>query len=176
MILDPNTAHPCLILSDDLTSLHYSSLPLGVPDNPERFHMSAEVVGMTGLGSGSHCWEVETGSNEDWILGVVSESVPRAAEALARPENGYWTLCLRNEEYRAMTSPPTLLAVARKPQRVRVQMDWDKGEVSFFDSTDRDAALYSFSQTNFTERVFPYFYTQSKHPLRILNDEKQCFG
>ncbi|XP_062305901.1 E3 ubiquitin-protein ligase TRIM35 [Osmerus eperlanus] len=176
VILDPNTAHPCLILSDDLTSLHYSSLPLGVPDNPERFHMSAEVVGTTGLGSGSHCWEVETGSNEDWILGVVSESVPRAAEALARPENGFWTLCLRNKEYRAMTSPPTLLAVARKPQRVRVQMDWDKGEVSFFDSTDRDAALYSFSQTKFTERVFPYFYTQSKHPLRILNDEKQCFG
>lgn len=173
VILDPNTAHPCLTLSDDLTSICYTSTPMGLPDNPERFHLSAEVLGMTGLGSGSHSWEVETGDNDDWILGVASESVPRMEEVSARPENGFWTLCLRDGAYRAMTSPPTPLAVAGKPQKVRVRLDWDKGQVSFFDSTGHDdAALYSFS-IKFTGRVFPYFYTQSKHLLRILHDEKR---
>ncbi|KAM9472256.1 zinc-binding protein A33 isoform 2-T2 [Salvelinus alpinus] len=170
--LDPNTAHPCLFLSHDLTSLQYTSQPHRLPDNPERFHMSAEVLGMTGLSSGSHCWVVDTGCNNDWILGVACTSVTRNAEVQARPENGFWTMCLRDKEYRAMTSPPTAMTVTEKLKRVRVQLDWDKGQVSFFDPADDDTPLYSFSH-KFTEKVFPYFYTQSKHPLRIL-PERTC--
>ncbi|XP_071385901.1 zinc-binding protein A33 [Centroberyx affinis] len=164
--LDPNTAHPCLILSDDLASLRYTSQPNCCPDNPERFHMSAEAVGMTALGSGSHHWIVETGSNQDWLLGVASSSVPRNAEVSARPENGFWTLCFRDGEFRAMTSPPTPLTVSGKPDQVKVQLDYDKGTLSFFDPVD-DTLLYAFTHT-FTETLLPYFYTQSNHPLRIL--------
>lgn len=167
--LDPNTAHPCLILSDDLTSLHYSKEPSCCPDNPERFHMSAEVVGMTTLGSGSHRWVVETGSNQDWLLGVASSSVPRNCEISARPENGFWTLCFRDGEFRAMTSPPTPLTVSRTPQQVKVQLDYNKGTVSFVDSAD-DTLIYAFTDT-FRETLLPYFYTQSSHPLRILPEK-----
>lgn len=164
--LDPNTAHPCLILSDDLTSFHYSRQPSCCPDNPERFHMSAEVVGMTTLGSGSHHWVVETGSNLDWLLGVASSSVVRNVELAARPENGFWTLCFRDGELRAMTSPPTALTVSRMPKQVEVQVDYNKGTVSFFDRAD-NMLLYTFTHT-FTETLLPYFYTQSSHPLKIM--------
>ncbi|XP_071254985.1 zinc-binding protein A33-like [Salvelinus alpinus] len=170
--LDPNTAHPCLFLSHDLTSLQYTSQPHRLPDNPERFHMSAEVLGMTGLSSGSHCWVVDTGCNNDWILGVACTSVTRNVEVQARPENVFWTMCLRDREYRAMTSPPTAMTVTEKLKRVRVQLDWDKGQVSFFGPADDDTPLYSFSH-KFTEKVFLYFYTQSKHTLRIL-PERTC--
>ncbi|CAN9505628.1 unnamed protein product [Ophioblennius macclurei] len=163
--LDPNTAHPCLILSDDLTSFHYSRQPTSCPDNPERFHMSAEVVGMTTLGSGSHHWVVETGSNLDWLLGVANSSVPRNVEVQARPENGFWTLCFRDGELRAMTSPPTMLTVSRTPKQVEVQVDYNKGTVSFFNQTDH-TLIYAFTHT-FTETLLPYFYTQSSHPLKI---------
>ncbi|XP_008293319.1 nuclear factor 7, brain [Stegastes partitus] len=167
--LDPNTAHPCLILSDDLTSLHYSKQPSCCPDNPERFHMSAEVVGMTALGSGSHHWDVETGSNHDWLLGVASLSVSRNAEIAARPENGFWTLCFRDGELRAMTSPPTPLTVSRTPKQVTVQLDYNKGMVSFLDPTD-NTLIYTFTNT-FTEPLLPYFYTQSSCPLRIMPEK-----
>ncbi|KAG8006897.1 Zinc-binding protein A33, partial [Nibea albiflora] len=167
--LDPNTAHPCLILSDDLTSFHYSKQPSCCPDNPERFHMSAEVVGMTSLGSGSHHWVVETGSNQDWLMGVASLSVPRDVEISARPENGFWTLCFRDGELTAMTSPPTALTVTRTPKQVKVQLDYNKGTVSFFDPTD-DTVIYAFTDT-FTERLVPYFYTQNSHPLRIMPEK-----
>ncbi|XP_028310724.1 nuclear factor 7, brain [Gouania willdenowi] len=167
--LDPNTAHPCLILSDDLTSFHYTKQPTCCPDNPERFHMSAEVVGMTTLGSGSHHWVVETGSNQDWLLGVVSSSVPRDTDILARPENGFWTLCLRDGEFRAMTSPPIVLTVSRTPEQIKVQVDYNKGMVSFVDHAD-DTLIYSFTDT-FTETLLPYFYSQSSHPLKIIPEK-----
>lgn len=169
VILDPNTAHPCLILSDDLTSLHYSKPHTGCPDNPERFHMSAEVVGMDALGSGSHHWIVETGSNQDWLLGVASLSVPRNSEVCARPENGFWTLCLRDGEFRAMTSPPTPLTLTRVPKQVKMQLDYNKGTMSFFDPAD-DTLIYAFTHT-FTETLLPYFYTQNSHPLTIMPEK-----
>ncbi|XP_023133744.2 nuclear factor 7, brain [Amphiprion ocellaris] len=167
--LDPNTAHPCLILSEDLTSLHYSKQPSCCPDNPERFHMSAEVVGMTALGSGSYHWVVETGSNHDWLLGVASLSVSRNAEIPARPENGFWTLCFRDGEFRAMTSPPTPLTVSRTPKQVKVQLDYNKGLVSFLDPAD-NTLIYAFTDT-FKEPLIPYFYTQSSLPLRIMPEK-----
>ncbi|KAL6103046.1 uncharacterized protein ACO6RY_02536 [Pungitius sinensis] len=167
--LDPNTAHPCLILSDDLTSLHYSNQQSCCPDNTERFHISAEAVGTTPLGSGSHHWVVETGSNQDWILGAASSSVLRNSEISARPENGFWTLCFRDGEFRAMSSPPTTLSVTRAPEQIKVHLDYDKGTVSFFDPAD-DILIYAFTHT-FTETLLPYFYTQSSHPLRIMPEK-----
>ncbi|XP_040917618.1 nuclear factor 7, brain [Toxotes jaculatrix] len=167
--LDPNTAHPCLILSENFTSLHYSKQPSCCPDNPERFHISAEVVAMTPLGSGSHHWVVETGSNQDWLLGVASLSVPRNAEITARPENGFWTLCFRDGEFRAMTSPPTPLTLSRMPEQIKVQLDYNKGTLCFCDPAD-NTVIFAFMHT-FTETLFPYFYTQSTHPLRIMPEK-----
>ncbi|CAL9693208.1 unnamed protein product [Knipowitschia caucasica] len=166
VILDPNTAHPCLILSDDLTSLHYSRQPLSCPDNPERFHMSAEVVGMLSLGSGSHHWTVEIEGNQDWLLGVASLSVPRNCEVTARPENGFWTLCYRDGEFLVMTSPPVPLTLSKNPKQIKVELDYNKGILSFYDAVD-DTLLYTFTQT-FKEALLPYFYTQSSRPLTIM--------
>lgn len=163
VILDPNTAHPCLTLSDDLTGLHYNTPNKCLPNNPERFHISAEVLGSS-LG---FSWEVEVGENEDWILGLASERVKRDKEVSARPENGFWTICLRDGQYRAMTSPPTALTLEKKLQRVRVQLNRDKGEI-IFSNPACEEILYTFKHA-FTEKLLPYFYTQSKHPLRILS-------
>ncbi|XP_042575747.1 zinc-binding protein A33-like [Cyprinus carpio] len=167
VILDPNTAHPCLALSDDLTSLHYSTPNQVLPSNPERFHISAEVLGCTTFSSASHGWEIEVGENEDWILGLASECVKRDQEVPARPENGFWTICLRDGQYRAMASPPTAIKVEEKLQRVLVQLNWDKGEVLFSNPSHQEI-IYTFKHV-FTEKLLPYFYTQSKHPLRILS-------
>uniref|UniRef100_A0A673L8N9 Uncharacterized protein n=1 Tax=Sinocyclocheilus rhinocerous TaxID=307959 RepID=A0A673L8N9_9TELE len=165
VILDPNTAHPCLTLSDNLTSLRYSTPNQGLPSNPERFHIS--VLGCTAFSSASHSWEIKVGDNEDWILGLASDSVKRGQEVPARPENGFWTICLRDGQYRAMSSPPTALKVEEKLQRVSVQLNWDRGEVIFSNPLHQEM-IYTFKHV-FTEKLLPYFYTQSKHPLQILS-------
>lgn len=131
--------------------------------------MSAEAVGMTALGSGSHQWVVETGSNQDWLLGVVSLSVSRKAEVSARPENGYFALCFRDGEFRAMTSPPTLVDIKKNPKQIKVQLDFNKGILSFSDPED-EKLIYEFTHT-FVEAVLPYFYTRSSFPLRIMPEK-----
>ncbi|KAK1784768.1 hypothetical protein P4O66_003439 [Electrophorus voltai] len=164
--LDPNTAHPCLSLSEDLTCVRYMSPSRSLPNSPERFRISAEVLGSVAVAGGTHTWEVEVGGSKDWIVGVASASVRRDAEVAARPENGFWTLCLRDGTYRAMASPPRTLLVGRKLRRLAVRLDQDAGQVSFSSPSDGHI-LHVFTHT-FTEKVLPYFYTQSDRPLKIL--------
>ncbi|XP_058880795.1 zinc-binding protein A33-like [Acipenser ruthenus] len=170
--LDPNTAHPALILSEDLTSVRYSKERQQLPDNPERFDSCVCVLGSEGFTSGKHCWDVEVGNKTDWDLGVTKESNQRKGKMTLNPGKGYWSLALRDgDQYWALTSPQTRLTVEKKPQKIRVQLDCDGGEVAFFDSSDM-RPLYTFKH-RFTDRMFPYFSPclnkdwKNSAPLRV---------
>ncbi|KAJ8377790.1 hypothetical protein AAFF_G00251090 [Aldrovandia affinis] len=72
--LDPNTAHPNLSLSEDLTSVRLRDENKQVPDNPERFDLGKYVLGSEGFSSGRHCWDVEVGDVRYWAVGVAEDS------------------------------------------------------------------------------------------------------
>ncbi|XP_064197209.1 E3 ubiquitin-protein ligase TRIM35-like [Anguilla rostrata] len=165
--LDPNTAHPLLSLSEDLTCVRRCGESQQVPDNPERFDWWRSVLGSEGFSSGRHCWDVEVGNGGSWEVGVAKESISRKGAVGLYPAGGVWGLRQHFGEYAARTSPPTALTVRRKPQRVRVQLDWDRGEVSFSDPSD-NTPLYTFKHS-FTERVFPFFWPGSLQicPLKV---------
>ncbi|KAJ8335178.1 hypothetical protein SKAU_G00408170 [Synaphobranchus kaupii] len=153
--LDPNTAHPELSLSEDLTRVRYSGVRQQVPGNPGRFYRRCCVLGSEGFSSGRHCWDVEVGDDYFWAVGVAKESIGRKGVFPLKPGGGVWSIWHYKSKYRALTSPHTALTVQRKLQRVRVQLDWDGGEVSFSDPSD-NTPLYTFKHS-FSERVFPLF-------------------
>ncbi|XP_035856022.1 E3 ubiquitin-protein ligase TRIM21-like [Sander lucioperca] len=157
--LDPDTAHPKLIMSDDGKQVNDSDVTKNLPDNPERFSDCACVLGKQSFSSGRFYFEVQVKGKTKWALGVVRESINRKGFITLSPEDGYWTIWLRNgNEYQAAADPSVLLSLKSPPQKVGVFMDYEEGLVSFYD-VDAAALIYSFTGCSFTEKLFPYFYT-----------------
>ncbi|XP_070683577.1 E3 ubiquitin-protein ligase TRIM21-like [Pempheris klunzingeri] len=155
--LDPDTAHPKLILSDDGKQVSVSDVRKKLPDNPERFSKCIIVLGEQSFSSGRFYFEVQVKGKTDWDLGVARESISRKENIILSPEDGCWTVWLRNgNEYKALENPPVLLSLRSQPQKVGVFVDYEDGLVSFYD-VDAAALIYSFTSCSFTEKLFPYF-------------------
>ncbi|KAM6977434.1 E3 ubiquitin-protein ligase TRIM35-like [Aplochiton taeniatus] len=154
VILDPNTANTCLSLSDGLTSVKLTSPWEKVPDNPERITKYSSVLGSEGFSSGQHSWEVEVGDHPYWNIGVAKESADRKGEPHASPDHGIWVIWQRSGKY--TNGLGQTVTVKRSLQRIRVQLDYDRGKVSFYDPEDM-TPIYTHKDT-FTEKLYPYFY------------------
>ncbi|XP_029915565.1 tripartite motif-containing protein 35-like [Myripristis murdjan] len=152
VILDPNTANGSLSLSDDLTSVRRGDTVQKLPDNPERNTKYANVLGSEGFSSGKHSWEVEMGDHPSWTIGLAKESLDRKGEGPASPKYGIWCLKHHRGTY---TNGLNKTVTEKSLQRFRVQLDYDRGEVSFYDSEDK-THIYTYRDT-FTEKLHPYF-------------------
>ncbi|XP_050956735.1 E3 ubiquitin-protein ligase TRIM35-like [Labeo rohita] len=155
VILDPNTAYADLVLSDDLTSVRNSEHSQPLPDNPERFNGYFCVLGSEGFNSGTHCWDVEVKESSIWSLGVTTASNQRKG-------NSFFNTNVWFVQY----GLPELggFHVKQDLERVRVDLNYNRGTVSFSDPVT-NTHLHTFT-TTFTDTVFPFFCTAKS--LRIL--------
>ncbi|KAI4786111.1 hypothetical protein KUCAC02_037341 [Chaenocephalus aceratus] len=155
--LDPDTAHPNLILSDDGKQVKHGDVRKNLPDNPERFDYSHCVLAKQSFSSGRLYYEVQVEGKTKWDLGVVRESINRKGDITASPQGGYWLIVLRNgNEYKARAVPRVHLSLKSQPQKVGVFVDFEEGLVSFYD-VDAAALIYSFTGCCFREKLYPYF-------------------
>ncbi|XP_036452744.1 E3 ubiquitin-protein ligase TRIM39-like isoform X2 [Colossoma macropomum] len=151
--LDPDTAHPELILSDDGKRVTCGNTKQKLPKNPKRFDYDLSVLGKEGFSSGRFYYEVQVSGKTEWDLGVTSESSNRKGDITASP--GYWMVWLRNEtEFIAADFLPVPLSLKQAPQKVGVFVDYEEGLVSFYDVKAR-SHIYSFTGQSFTEKIYP---------------------
>ncbi|XP_039464473.1 E3 ubiquitin-protein ligase TRIM21-like [Oreochromis aureus] len=155
--LDPDTAQTNLILSDDGKQVHCGDVRKNLPDNPERFSDCVMILGEQSFSSGRFYFEVQVKGKTKWDLGVARESINRKGKITLSPQNGFWTVVLRNgNEYIACADPPVRLFLLPGPEKVGVFVDYEEGLVSFYD-VGAAALIYSFTGCSFTHKLHPYF-------------------
>ncbi|XP_055464006.1 butyrophilin subfamily 1 member A1 isoform X2 [Psammomys obesus] len=166
--LDPDTAHPHLFLYENSKSVRLEDSRQILPDTPERFDSWPCVLGRETFTSGRHYWEVEVGDRTDWAIGVCRENVVKKGFDPMTPDNGFWAVELYGNGYWALTPLRTPLRLAGPPRRVGVFLDYDSGDVSFYNMSD-GSLIYTFPSISFSGPLRPFFclWSCGKKPLTI---------
>ncbi|XP_060128119.1 E3 ubiquitin-protein ligase TRIM58 isoform X2 [Zootoca vivipara] len=154
---DPDTANPYLLLSDNQLCVQVGDQKQDLPKSLSRFETCTCLLGCQQFTTGRHYWEVCVESKTSWTLGVCRESVSRQGIFTPSPATGFWTVWLRNgNEYAALTSPLTELALRARPGAIGIFLDYDAGEVSFYNA-DNGSHIFTFADS-FSGPLRPYFY------------------
>ncbi|XP_078501896.1 E3 ubiquitin-protein ligase TRIM39-like isoform X1 [Lissotriton helveticus] len=163
LMLDPETAHPSIIVSDDLKNATCMLENEDLPNTPKRFDTSPCVLGTEGFTVDIHFWHVEVDfSSSIWALGVATKSVRRKGPLYLTPEEGVWALEFDQDHFQIHTSPESWdqLPHHGNVSCIGVFLDCDCGQVSFY-SADTMSLIHTFSHT-MNEEVFPFFYLGSE--------------
>ncbi|KAE8285677.1 Nuclear factor 7, brain [Larimichthys crocea] len=176
--LDPDTAYPSLIVSEDGKQVTTGEKKRNLPNKPQRFDHVLNVLAKEGFSTGKFYYEVQVKDKTQWDLGVASKSINRKGDIRLSPKNGYWTIWLRKgNEFTANDSPAIDLHVSEIPQKVGVFVDYEGGQVSFYD-VDARSCIFCFTGCNFTEEVFPLFspsaYDGGKNSAPLVITPVKC--
>ncbi|XP_006875723.1 PREDICTED: butyrophilin subfamily 1 member A1-like [Chrysochloris asiatica] len=157
--LDPQSAHRDLAVSQDNMSVTWKDNHENLSDD------SCSVWGTKGITSGRCYWEVEVrgGDTSEWAVGVCREAVDRDGWFKESPEKGFWVVGNFSDGFCACNNPDTLLTLRQIPCQVGVFLNYDGGDVSFYNMTD-GSHIFSFSQVSFSGILFPYFMIRSGTP------------
>ncbi|XP_068520350.1 butyrophilin subfamily 1 member A1-like [Anas acuta] len=169
--LDPDTAHPMLVLSQDNSSVRRETERQQVPKAPERFDTRCCVLGCEEFREGRHCWEVELegekGKCSSLAVGVARASLKRKGWINMSPEEGIWAVQYYEGELMSLTSPPKPLYLSPVPTRIWVCLDCTQGQVSFINA-DNGVEIFIFTDVFLKgESMRPWFFLGTNAQLYL---------
>lgn len=180
VLLDPDTAHPLLILSDNMKEVRYgmgAGLWANQNLNPNMFTEHLAVLGQQGFSSRRFYFEVLVGDKTEWCLGVATASLQRREGFARTPDCGLWAIWFLGDKFETFSFPDMPVHLG-KVERVGVFVDYDGGEISFYD-VQSSTPIYSFTECFFTEELYPYFnpcdneYGSNLDPMIIVPVSKK---
>ncbi|MBN3283170.1 TRI39 ligase, partial [Polyodon spathula] len=85
------------------------------------------------------------------------------------PQKGYWTVEWFGGEFTAVTDPETSLPRSLKPQKLGVYLDYEEGQLSFYNVESR-SHIYTFTDMEFNpnEKLYPLFWTGNSDTALVL--------
>jgi hypothetical protein len=168
--LDPDTAHPDLILSE--SGRHVSPKEKVAQDcdasrqqEQGKSESILSVLGQNCFTTGKYYWEVkvnigtEVGPTSRWALGVCSDTVKRDGWFKEIPAKNFWLVACEEGKIVALDTNSKLLPLREFPHRIGVFLDWEAGDVSFYNMVD-GSHIYSFARIIFCGALRPYFSLQ----------------
>uniref|UniRef100_A0A8B9Z8J7 Butyrophilin subfamily 1 member A1 n=1 Tax=Anas platyrhynchos TaxID=8839 RepID=A0A8B9Z8J7_ANAPL len=172
--LDPDTAHPRLVVSQDNSSVRRETKRQKVPDTPERFDDRCCVLGREEFREGRHCWLVEVEGelikDSVWAVGVARATVERKKKINMSPEEGIWAVLYYKGQLVSLTSPTTPLSLSPVPTRIWVCLNCTQQQVSFIDA-DNGVQIFTFTAASFNgESIRPWFWLRTEGFQLCLRD------
>ncbi|XP_068094263.1 E3 ubiquitin/ISG15 ligase TRIM25-like [Hyperolius riggenbachi] len=151
ILLDVNTASNWLHISDDRKTASWSPTVQNRPVTPERFYYP-QVLSSRSFSSGRHYWEVDVGRSDSWRVGMCYPSMARRGEqSLIGENNKSWGLYRGDDLYLVIHDREEIeLPDGIPSDRVRIYLDYEAGQVSFYALCDPIRHLHTFTAT-FTE-------------------------
>ncbi|XP_026114757.1 butyrophilin subfamily 1 member A1-like isoform X3 [Carassius auratus] len=171
--IDREHSHPGLIVSRDCKMVMYR--PEYKPTG-EGFPYELCAFGAQRFTSGRHYWEVELAqinrpTKNFWIIGVLKHGNFRSKDRSAlTPSAGFWFLCSDGPYgFFTNTAPLIRFSLTPRPERLGVLLDYDHGQLSFYNVTERKHLLTISSR--FSGSVVPLFNpgVGDKSPITILD-------
>ncbi|XP_032128529.1 LOW QUALITY PROTEIN: probable E3 ubiquitin-protein ligase TRIML2 [Sapajus apella] len=158
LTLDPETAHPCLALSEDLRTVKLRNSQQDTPSSPERLNFSAMVLGAERFTSGRHYWEVHVEKATNWQVGISYRTADgRGSSPRASGEKVLLTGSVLAAEPTLWVFPPLKRVFLEKQLRtVGVFLDYECGQISFYNVTE-SSLIYNFSHLAFQGVLRPVF-------------------
>ncbi|XP_077605154.1 butyrophilin subfamily 1 member A1-like, partial [Crocuta crocuta] len=171
--LDPDTASPKLVLSEDRKTVRRLLFEQEQLDTPGRFSLDPCVLGREQFSAGRYYWEIQVGRRKAWNLGVCLESLDRKGRIPKAPQHGLWALELYRKAFWALAFPRVRLHPSEPLQRVGIFLDCDAGSISFY-SVDNGSLIYAFSGLSFSAPLRPFFclWTHDPSPLTICSESQ----
>ncbi|XP_028632289.1 butyrophilin-like protein 10 [Grammomys surdaster] len=168
--LDPETASPKLMVSEDQKSVKRLLFDQDVSPSSRRFDQDPCILAQERFEAGRHYWEVEVGDRRAWILGVCLESLVREGRIPKSPQHGLWALEFYKKKLQALSYPRTCLSPPEPLRRVGIFLDFEAGEISFHNATN-NSLIYVFSGFSFSGPLQPFFclWTHDPRPLTICS-------
>ncbi|XP_072369232.1 E3 ubiquitin/ISG15 ligase TRIM25-like [Scyliorhinus torazame] len=168
LTLDLKTANKHLILSDDLQSVMHRHQEQPYSSNPLRFQTHSQVLCIQSFFCGRHTWDVETNGNW-WGVGIAYGGIQKTGSSSdLRKTTKAWCLYFCISTLSAHHNDKVIhLPLKRSISRIRVQLDYDAGTLSFYQVTDTLTHVYTFEAT-FTGHVYPAFCCEANSGLKIF--------
>ncbi|XP_075199438.1 E3 ubiquitin-protein ligase TRIM39-like [Anomaloglossus baeobatrachus] len=154
ILLDVKTAHNNLLISDDLKTVTWTKIRQNRPETAERFQYN-QVMSRRGFTSGRHYWDVEISGSRWWKVGMCYPSIDRSGDhSQIGDNNKSWSLYRRllyNNQY-SVTHDSKVIQLPHliSSDRVRICLDYEAGQLSFYELCDPIRHLHTFTAA-FTE-------------------------
>ncbi|XP_075062172.1 E3 ubiquitin-protein ligase TRIM11-like [Mixophyes fleayi] len=150
ILLDIDTAGDNIHISSDLKAASWSDITQNHPETPERFQCN-QVLSTRSFSSGRHYWEVEV-REPGWMIGMCYPSIDRRGrESIIGCNDKSWGLYRCENEYSMLhNNEEVLVSDNIAYDRVRIYLDYEAGQLSFYSLCDPIRHLHTFTAT-FTE-------------------------
>lgn len=155
VVLDPQTHHPWVQLSDDQRTVQEAQFMCDVSYNSQRFETWPCVLGWEGYNYGRHYWEVDIVNKGAWRVGLTTANSKRQGRFSMTPKDGYWVLWRSANQFYACTKPETELPVTLVPRRIGIYLDYTEGQISFYNAETK-SHIYTFNGS-FRGKLYPLF-------------------